>query len=83
MKDFLKKYRIQILFAIAGGISGFLYWKFVGCESGTCAIKSVWYWSTLWGIAAGYLLGDILNDFIVKRRNKREKKINENGQEIS
>ncbi len=64
---------MPILVMVLGAISGFLYWKFVGCNSGTCPIKSVWYWSTIWGGAIGYLLGDIVNDFIVKRNNKRGK----------
>lgn len=67
---FLKSYQIQIIFCVAGAIGGFVYWRFVGCVSGTCAIKSVWYWSTLWGAAMGYLVGDFISDFIKKRKNK-------------
>lgn len=58
---------------LLGGIGGFLYWKYVGCSSGTCAIKSVWYWSTLWGAALGYLLGDLVNEVILKIKEKRTK----------
>ncbi len=67
---FLKSYQIQIIFCVGGAIGGFVYWRFVGCVSGTCAIKSVWYWSTLWGAAMGYLVGDFISDFIKKRKNK-------------
>lgn len=70
MKKLLENRQYQIIFAILGGIGGFLYWKFVGCESGTCAIKSVWYWSTLWGMAVGYLIGDLIGGFINKRKEK-------------
>ena len=73
MKEFFQNKRLQILFFVIGAIGGFLYWKFVGCESGTCAIKSVWYWTVLWGSVMGYLLGDLLNDIL----NKRKKKIEE------
>jgi hypothetical protein len=81
MKDFFRSRKLQIIFTLAGAVGGFLYWKFVGCTSGTCAIKSVWYWSTLWGSAVGYLVGDFIAD-IVERRNKRgedtdERKISE------
>ena len=69
-KDIFKKYYINIILAITGAIAGFLYWKFVGCNSGTCPIKSVWYWSTLWGAAIGYLAGDLIHDLILKRRKK-------------
>jgi hypothetical protein len=70
MKETLKSKIVVILFTLTGAIGGFLYWRFVGCISGTCPIQSVWYWSTLWGAAAGYLLGDIINDFVLKRINK-------------
>ncbi len=76
MKAFLKKNTPQIVLGLIGALGGFLYWKFVGCESGTCAIKSVWYWSTLWGAVVGYLVGDFISDFI----NKRKKRKNENDE---
>ena len=68
----IKKYRIQIGFTIAGAIGGFLYWRFVGCTSGTCAIKSVWYWTTLWGAVVGYLAGDFIHDLLEKRKLKKK-----------
>ena len=71
MKDFIRKNKIQLLFALVGAIGGFLYWKFVGCLSGTCPIKSVWYLSTLWGLAFGYLSGSIVMDIIMKFREKK------------
>lgn len=70
VNSFFKSNRLQLVFLVAGAVGGFLYWRFIGCEGGTCAIKSVWYWSTLWGAAAGYLLGDFINDFINKRKKK-------------
>lgn len=41
---------------IIGGVAGFLYWKFVGCTSGTCPITSNKFIS----IAYGALLGSLL-----------------------
>ena len=70
--EFFRTKRLQLIFLIVGALGGFLYWKFVGCNNGTCAIKSVWYWSTLWGAAVGYLLGDFINDFLVRRKKKKE-----------
>ncbi|MFH0842835.1 MAG: DUF6132 family protein [Bacteroidota bacterium] len=67
----IKKNMVIIIFAILGITGGFLYWKFVGCLSGTCPIKSVWYWSTLYGGAVGVLLGSIVNDLIIKFRKKK------------
>jgi len=49
-----------------------LYWKFIGCTSGTCPIKSVWYLSTLWGATMGYLLGDLIGGFIMTKKTKNE-----------
>jgi hypothetical protein len=63
---------IKVAFALVGATGGFLYWKFVGCESGTCPIQSVWYYSTLWGMAMGYLIGDLLLSFILKKAPKNE-----------
>jgi len=68
MKDFIRREKLKIIFTTAGAIGGFLYWRFVGCNSGTCPIQSVWYWSTLWGAALGYLGGDIIKDIIKKRK---------------
>jgi len=74
MNNILKKYSMQVVFAMLGAIGGFLYWKYVGCLSGTCPIKSVWYWSTLWGMAAGYLAGDMLDGLVKWIRKKRIEK---------
>jgi hypothetical protein len=72
MNKFLNKHKWPLILAAIGGLGGFLYWRFVGCTSGTCPIKSVWYWSTLWGLAFGYLLGDLLKDFLKRRKEKQE-----------
>uniref|UniRef100_UPI00321723CB DUF6132 family protein n=1 Tax=uncultured Draconibacterium sp. TaxID=1573823 RepID=UPI00321723CB len=69
-----KQKKLALIFLVIGAIGGFLYWKFVGCTSGTCAIKSVWYWSTLWGAAVGYLVGDFISDILKKREKKNQVK---------
>jgi hypothetical protein len=74
MRSFLMKYKLGLLFGVAGAVGGFLYWRFVGCLSGTCPIQSVWYWSTLWGGAVGYLVGDMIRDVINKRENKKNER---------
>ena len=45
------------LFLLGGAAVGFLYYRFVGCRSGTCAITSNPYISTLYGAVLGLLLG--------------------------
>jgi hypothetical protein len=66
---------IKFGYTLVGTIGGFLYWKFVGCSSGTCRIKSVWYYSSLWGLAMGYLLGDLIGSFILKKEKKNDSTI--------
>ena len=41
---------------IVGGIAGFLYYRFVGCSSGHCAITSNPYMSVFWGSLMGFFL---------------------------
>jgi len=72
MKELIQNKKLAIAFALVGALGGFLYWKFIGCTSGTCPIQSVWYWTTLWGAAVGYLVGDFINDFVQKRKKKSE-----------
>ena len=66
MRGFFKKYQLTIIGVILGAIGGYLYYHFVGCNSGTCAITSKPVNSTLYGAFMGGLL---LNIF--KKENKR------------
>lgn len=70
-----KLFRYKLLVTIIGAIGGYLYWKYIGCASGTCPIKSVWYLMTLWGTAMGYLLGDLSVNFVVKREAGNDKTV--------
>ena len=72
MKEFIKKNILLIIFALAGAIAGFLYWKYVGCLSGTCPIKSVWYLSTLYGGLLGFLAGSLTKDVVIRFRKKKD-----------
>ncbi|MBP9085768.1 MAG: hypothetical protein KBG15_06600 [Kofleriaceae bacterium] len=44
------------LFVIGGAVLGFVYYRFVGCRSGTCAITSSPYISTIYGAVLGFLV---------------------------
>ena len=72
MKDSLKNHGLSIVFAVVGILGGFLYWRFVGCRTGSCPITSNWYMSALMGGLLGYLTGDSINDFRKKRQAKNE-----------
>lgn len=58
--EFIKKHKLTIAGIIVGAIGGYLYYYFVGCASGTCAITSKPLNSTLYGAMMGALL---LNTF--------------------
>jgi hypothetical protein len=66
MKVFLKKYQLTIIGVILGAIGGYIYYYFIGCNSGTCAITSRPLNSTLYGALMG---GLFLNIF--KKENKK------------
>ena len=66
MKNFFNKYQLAIIGVIFGAIGGYLYYHFVGCNSGTCAITSKPVNSTLYGALMGGLVFNIF---------KKEKKI--------
>jgi hypothetical protein len=71
MRDSIRKHLLLIIFSVAGALGGFLYWKFVGCLSGTCIIKSVWYWSTMYGILLGYISGGLVEEVVLKLKKKK------------
>lgn len=56
---FLQKHWLTIAGVIAGAIGGYLYYHFIGCASGTCAITSRPVNSTLYGAMMGGLLFNI------------------------
>ena len=49
-------YRLYFIGALAGALAGFLYWKYIGCLTGTCAITSNPIRSTLYFALMGALL---------------------------
>lgn len=55
MKLFIQ-HKLLIAGILVGAISGFLYWHFIGCNSGSCAITSNPYNSTIYGSVIGGLV---------------------------
>jgi hypothetical protein len=56
MKTFIKNNVLAIVGVAIGALAGFLYWKFVGCHSGTCSITSDPLNSSVYGsIVGGFL----------------------------
>lgn len=56
MLNFIKKYKTYMIGIALGALAGFLYWRFVGCSSGSCPITSKWYNTMLYGAIMGVLL---------------------------
>jgi membrane protein DedA with SNARE-associated domain len=57
----------RILPIIAGGILGYTYYYFIGCNNGSCAISSSPYISTVYGFVAGFI-------FTIPNSKKKENK---------
>lgn len=53
---FIKKYKLSLVGVLVGGILGYVYYHFIGCESGSCAITSKPLNSSLYGMVMGYLM---------------------------
>lgn len=66
MNSFLSKNALVIIGVLVGALVGFMYWKFVGCNSGTCAITSKPLNSTAYGALMGSLL------FSIFKKEERE-----------
>jgi len=60
MNSFVRKNLLTIIGVSLGALAGFLYWKFVGCNTGTCAITSSPINSTLYGAVMGGLFFSML-----------------------
>lgn len=59
MEKWAIKNRLYFIGAALGAIAGFLYWKYVGCLTGTCAITSNPIISTLYFAATGALVSSV------------------------
>jgi hypothetical protein len=51
----MKKWLVWSLGIVIGALLGFLYWYYVGCLSGSCAITSSPVNSTIYGAVLGML----------------------------
>ncbi len=51
---------ISVIGLLVGATGGYLYYYFIGCNTGSCPITSNPNVSILWGAVIGYLLFDML-----------------------
>ena len=56
MENFIKKYKLGLIGILLGGILGYAYYHFIGCNTGTCAITSKPINSSVYGMVMGYLI---------------------------
>ena len=66
----IKNNYLTIIGLGVGVIGGFLYWKFVGCASGTCPLTSSWKIMLVYGGIMGSLLGNMIQGFVKKSVSK-------------
>lgn len=59
MNEFIKKHILKITGIPVGAVGGYLYYFFIGCNSGTCPITSNPYISIVYGAIMGYLIFDL------------------------
>ncbi len=67
MENFIKKHKLGLIGIVLGGILGYAYYHFIGCNTGTCAITSKPINSSVYGMVMGYL---ILSTFEKTKENK-------------
>jgi hypothetical protein len=59
MKILSKKIMVSLIGAFLGGVAGYLYYYFIGCSTGSCAITSRPFNSIIYGAIMGYLLASV------------------------
>ena len=55
----LKSNWMYVLGGLTGAVAGYLYWRFIGCVSGTCPITSSPIISSIYGLMVGVLIGGL------------------------
>ncbi|KMQ72020.1 hypothetical protein SDC9_212771 [bioreactor metagenome] len=56
MKNLILKYKLGIIGIFVGGVLGYAYYHFIGCNSGSCAITSKPVNSSVYGMLMGFLM---------------------------
>jgi hypothetical protein len=65
--EFIAKYKLTLIGVVMGTIGGFLYYYFIGCSSGTCAITSNPINSSLYGAVMGGLVFNMAKEQKAKK----------------
>ncbi len=68
MKNFFLKHWLKFVGILVGALGGYIYYRLVGCYTGTCPITSSPYRMSIYGALMGFLLFDMF------KKNPTEKK---------
>ncbi len=68
MKKWFKENSLVIVGILTGALGGYLYWKYIGCLGGTCAITSKPFNSTIYFAVIGGLMFSLF-----KKKSKENK----------
>ncbi len=52
----------SLIGALVGAIAGYLYYYLIGCSTGSCAITSNPFNSSIYGLVMGYLLVSVFDN---------------------
>ena len=70
----IKRVILLALGLAAGALSGYAYWYFIGCNSGSCLITATATNSTIYGLVMGGLLAESIWDYVNRKNKKVEQK---------
>lgn len=68
-RNVVKRRKFELIGGVLGIVAGYLYWKYVGCISGTCPIQANWYTMVPYGLLFGVLIGSMFKPKELKSRD--------------
>ncbi|MFN4144870.1 MAG: hypothetical protein ACK4GN_03530 [Runella sp.] len=67
----LNKTTLTIAGIVLGGIGGYIYWKEVGCLTGTCPLKANWQTMIPYGMLIGYVVVGFVEPIFRKKTDEQ------------
>jgi len=68
IKRIIKRNSLTLIGILAGAVGGFLFWYYIGCQTGSCPITSSPVATTIWGAILGAV---VFNAFQENTNTKR------------
>jgi len=72
MNHWMQQNKFALIMLIPGAIGGYLYWRYIGCTTGSCPITSVWYTSSIYGVILGFVIGNLVDERKMKKQRQNE-----------